>query len=85
MSAINALTLSPALCAVFVRHGGPKRGVMGWIGRRIDGLRDGYARIVRKSLRLSAFSIVVVLVSGAGIVSLGSITPTGLLPEEDQG
>jgi len=85
ISAINALTLSPALCAVFVRHGGPKRGVMGWIGRRIDGLRDGYARIVRKSLRLSAFSIVVVLVSGAGIVSLGSITPTGLLPEEDQG
>ncbi|MDR3662221.1 MAG: efflux RND transporter permease subunit, partial [Mycobacterium sp.] len=26
-SAINALTLSPALCAVFLRHGGPQHGV----------------------------------------------------------
>ena len=85
ISAINALTLSPALCAVFLRHGGPKRGVMGWISRRIDGLRDGYARIVRKTLRLSAFSVVLVLASGAGIASLSSMTPTGFLPEEDQG
>ena len=29
ISAINALTLSPALCAVFLRHRGPKRGPMG--------------------------------------------------------
>ena len=26
ISAINALTLSPALCALFLRHTGPKRG-----------------------------------------------------------
>ena len=43
ISALNALTLSPALCAVFLRHGGPKRGPMGWILRRIDNIRDGYA------------------------------------------
>ena len=37
ISAINALTLSPALCAVFLRaHHGPKRGVLGYILRGID-------------------------------------------------
>ncbi|KPH81414.1 efflux RND transporter permease subunit [Bosea vaviloviae] len=85
ISAVNALTLSPALCAVFLRHGGPKRGVMGWISRRIDGVRDGYAWIVRKTLRLSILSIVIVIGCGVGIAGLSSITPTGFLPEEDQG
>jgi HAE1 family hydrophobic/amphiphilic exporter-1 len=45
ISALNALTLSPTLCAVFLRRGGPKRGVMGWVLRRIDNVRDGYAAI----------------------------------------
>ena len=43
ISAINALTLSPALCAILLKpHHGPKRGVLGWMSRRIDGARDGY-------------------------------------------
>ena len=43
LSAINALTLSPALCAILLKpHHGPKRGPLGWISRRIDGARDGY-------------------------------------------
>jgi The (Largely Gram-negative Bacterial) Hydrophobe/Amphiphile Efflux-1 (HAE1) Family len=85
ISAINALTLSPALCAVFLRHGGEKRGVMGWVSRKIDGMRDGYAWMVRKTLRLSALSIVIVAAAGAGIFGLSKITPGGFLPEEDQG
>ena len=35
LSAINALTLSPALCAVLLKpHHGPKRGLMGMLSRR---------------------------------------------------
>ena len=50
ISAINALTLSPALCAVFLRaHHGPKRGIMGYVLRGIDKARDGYAFVVRKT------------------------------------
>lgn len=85
ISAINALTLSPALCAVFLRHSGEKRGMMGWISRRIDGVRDGYAWIIHKTVRLSILSIVVVALCGFGIFSLSKITPSGFLPEEDQG
>ncbi|MBB3808545.1 efflux RND transporter permease subunit [Pseudochelatococcus contaminans] len=85
ISALNALTLSPALCAVFLRHTGEKRGIMGWISRRIDGMRDGYAWIVRKTLRLSVLSLVIVGVCAFGIVTLAKLTPSGFLPEEDQG
>jgi hydrophobe/amphiphile efflux-1 (HAE1) family protein len=85
ISALNALTLSPALCAVFLRPGGPKRGVMGWVLRRIDNVRDGYAAIVRRLVRVAALGLVAVLVAAAAIYALSLRTPTGFLPEEDQG
>jgi hydrophobe/amphiphile efflux-1 (HAE1) family protein len=85
ISALNALTLSPALCAVFLRQGGPKRGVMGWVLRRIDDVRDGYAAIVRRLVRVSFLGVVAILAAAAGIYLLSSRTPTGFLPEEDQG
>jgi hydrophobe/amphiphile efflux-1 (HAE1) family protein len=85
ISALNALTLSPALCAVFLRHSGPRRGIMGRVMRGIDGVRDGYAHAVSKLLRLSIVALVVVVAAGAGIVLLGQRIPTGFLPSEDQG
>jgi hydrophobe/amphiphile efflux-1 (HAE1) family protein len=85
LSAINALTLSPALCALFLRHHGRPRGPMGWLLRGIDGLRDGYAAIVRRLVRVSLLSIVAIGAAGYGIWALGKQTPTGFLPEEDQG
>ena len=85
ISAINALTLSPALCAVFLRHSGPKRGVMAWVMRRIDGVRDGYANLVSKTLRLSVIGVVLAVAFGGGIFGLALHTPTGFLPSEDQG
>jgi hydrophobe/amphiphile efflux-1 (HAE1) family protein len=85
ISALNALTLSPALCAVFLRPSGPKRGPMGWVLRRIDNIRDGYAAIVRRLVRVSVIGIVAVLASAAGVYFLSLRTPTGFLPEEDQG
>ncbi len=85
ISAVNALTLSPALCAVFLRHEGKKRGVMAMVLRGIDEVRDGYAAIVRRLVRLAAVSLVLVFTCAAGIFGLSRITPTSFLPEEDQG
>ncbi|MGC2199821.1 MAG: multidrug efflux RND transporter permease subunit [Stellaceae bacterium] len=84
ISALNALTLSPALCAVFLRHGGPKRGVMGWVLRRIDNVRDGYAAIVSRLVRVSFLGVVAILAAAAAIYALQARVPTGFLPEEDQ-
>jgi hydrophobe/amphiphile efflux-1 (HAE1) family protein len=85
ISALNALTLSPALCAVFLSHTGPRRGIMGVIGRGINYVRDGYAAIVRRILRLSVISILLVGLFAFATAGLMRITPTGFLPEEDQG
>jgi hydrophobe/amphiphile efflux-1 (HAE1) family protein len=85
ISAFNALTLSPALCAVFLRHSGPRRGLMGLISRGIDGVRDGYALVVRKIMRYAVLSIALIAVFGLAVAGMGRVTPTGFLPEEDQG
>ena len=85
ISALNALTLSPALCAVFLRHGGPRRGIMGRVLGGIDWVRDRYAGGVRRLLRVAVLSLVAVFVFGGGIAGVARLTPTGFLPEEDQG
>ena len=85
ISAINALTLSPALCAILLKPSHEKRGIMGRVSRGIDGVRDGYAYVVARLVRISA--LVLVLVAGFGLATgwLFQVTPTGFLPEEDQG
>jgi hydrophobe/amphiphile efflux-1 (HAE1) family protein len=86
LSAINALTLSPALCGVLLRpHHGPRRGPIGFVMRSIDRVRDAYGAAVARIVRFSIIGLVMVAVSGAGTVALLKITPTGFLPEDDQG
>jgi multidrug efflux pump len=85
ISAINALTLSPALCAVFLRHTGRRRGFMGRLLNGIDWVRDRYAGGVRRLVRVSVISVLLVLAFAGGIFGISRITPTGFLPEEDQG
>jgi hydrophobe/amphiphile efflux-1 (HAE1) family protein len=86
LSAINALTLSPALCGVLLRpHHGPRRGIMGIVMRSIDRVRDAYGTVVARLVRLSIIGLVLVAVAAGGIFGLSRITPTGFLPEDDQG
>jgi hydrophobe/amphiphile efflux-1 (HAE1) family protein len=86
LSAINALTLSPALCATLLRpHHGPRRGVMGYVMRSIDRVRDAYGSAVARIVRISVIGLAMVAVATVGIVGLAKITPTGFLPEDDQG
>ncbi|WP_024506763.1 multidrug efflux RND transporter permease subunit [Bradyrhizobium sp. ARR65] len=85
ISAINALTLSPALCALFLRHTGPRRGIMGRVLGGIDWVRDRYAGGVRRLVRIAILSLLLVALVGAGAFGISLITPTGFLPEEDQG
>ena len=85
ISAINALTLSPALCAVFLRHQGPRRGILGRVVRGIDHVRDGYAWVVQRTVRFAMLSLLGVAAFAVGIYFATVTTPTGFLPEEDQG
>lgn len=86
LSAINALTLSPALCALFLRpHHGPRRGPIGWTMRTIDRVRDGYGAIVARLVHFSIVGIAMVAVAGAATFGIARQTPTGFVPEDDQG
>jgi hydrophobe/amphiphile efflux-1 (HAE1) family protein len=86
LSAINALTLSPALCAILLKpHSGRRGGVTGWVMRFIDRVRDAYGTAAARLVRVSIVGLVFVAASMLGIMGLSKITPTGFLPEDDQG
>ncbi len=86
ISAINALTLSPALCSILLRAShGPKRGPMRYVLKAIDYTRDGYAAVVKVFVRVAVVGLVVLAVVVGGVWYLGKVTPTGFLPSEDQG
>ena len=86
LSAINALTLSPALCAILLKpHHGPRRGIIEWVMRSIDRIRDAYGAAVARLVRISIIGLAFVAASMFGVVSLSKLTPTGFLPEDDQG
>ena len=86
LSAVNALTLSPALCAILLRpHHGPRRGVMGYVMRSIDRVRDAYGAAVARLVRIAVIGLAMVIVAMVGVVALTRFTPTGFLPEDDQG
>src|ERR1700761_3910368 len=65
LSAVIALTLSPALCALFLRHGPRPRGPVGWMLIGIDKVRDGYSAVVNRLLRIGLLFIVGI--GGAGV------------------
>ncbi|HEY7247533.1 MAG TPA: multidrug efflux RND transporter permease subunit [Xanthobacteraceae bacterium] len=85
ISALNALTLSPALCAVLLKHGQTSGGPMRYVLGAIDRARDGYVAVVRRLARIAIVGVVVVAGSLAGAWWLFGKTPQSFLPDEDQG
>ena len=85
ISAINALTLSPALCSVLLRRGERSRGPMRRVLAAIDWFRDGYVAIVRRLVRVAIFGLIGVVVVIATSFGIFRATPRGFLPSEDQG
>ena len=85
ISAINALTLSPALCSLLIKRGASSRGPMTLILGAIDKTRDGYAWIVARLVRVAFLGVVIVIGVFAASGFLFTKTPQSFLPEEDQG
>src|SRR6202044_245132 len=85
ISALNALTLSPALCAVLLKRGQRSGGVMRYVLGGIDKVRGGYVAAVRRLARVALLSVLVVAGILAASVLLFRVTPQSFLPDEDQG
>ncbi|MGM0427907.1 MAG: efflux RND transporter permease subunit [Thermodesulfobacteriota bacterium] len=86
LSSINALSLSPALCAVFLRK--PKtirRGPLAWFSRMLNASRNLYVAVAAWLIRrLAVAGFILVLVLGASY-QLFKTNPMSFLPEEDKG
>ena len=84
ISAFNALTLSPALAAIFLRGEKHKRGLLGLIDRVIVGGTVLYGKAIRQVLRLRYVVLILFVLGLYGTVYLYQHTPTAFLPTEDQ-
>ncbi len=88
-SAINALTLSPALSAMLLRKPTPARGPIAaffkLFNRAFDSLTNGYGKIVGGLVRKAARSMLLLVAVVGGIYLLGKAVPGGFIPDEDKG
>jgi HAE1 family hydrophobic/amphiphilic exporter-1 len=89
ISAFNALTLSPALCALLLRRRGASKGLAGkffaWFNQLFRRVTEGYVRISKKLIRRSGLTVVLLFLFGLLAVVFGKKIPTSFLPDEDQG
>ncbi len=94
ISALNALTLSPALCAIFLKpkeEDGSARK-MSMLDRMHTSFNTSYNKILNKYkngvTKITRKPIIAIIAVILGIVVLGytmSVTKTGLVPDEDTG
>jgi len=85
-SAINALTMSPALCAIVLRPTPAKKmAFFRWFDHWFDKSRNAYQAIVKSIVRRSL--IMMLVFGGISIAAWIGFTslPTGFIPTEDQG
>ncbi|RZK87554.1 MAG: hydrophobe/amphiphile efflux-1 family RND transporter, partial [Hymenobacter sp.] len=91
ISAVNALTLTPALCSLLLKpvDESKKPGLMGrffnWFNARYDNLANGYKKVLgvvahRRVITLGALLVFIGLAYGTS-----QILPAGFIPTEDQG
>lgn len=85
ISAINSLTLSPAVSRLIMRPNQKPFKAVQFFMQIIDKLRDGYAFTVRKMVPISFVAVLAIGLFGFGAYRLFEKTPTGFLPAEDQG
>ena len=89
LSAFNALSLTPALCAMMLKQPKPMRGPLGTFfkgfNKAFDVSTKTYVNISRVLVRKSLLTIGIVaaVVIGAGLFA--RVLPAGFIPDEDQG
>ncbi len=89
LSAVVALTLTPALCALLLK---PRKQMRGPLGRfftgfntRFERVRSRYTALLNVVMRRSAFMLVALLLIALGAAGLLKELPGSFVPLEDQG
>jgi HAE1 family hydrophobic/amphiphilic exporter-1/multidrug efflux pump len=89
LSALIALTLTPALCRMLLRHRKEMRGPLGKLirgfNRMFDKVTGGYLSGVHLLLRRTSLALVALIALWLGAGGLLKKLPAGFVPDEDQG
>ena len=92
ISAVNALTLSPALCALFLKNPHNGEAKKSFTKRFFSGFNAGfsamtnrYGRSIRFLIKRKWIAVTALLIIVAGTFWMMKKAPTGFIPTEDQG
>ncbi|MEP7124652.1 MAG: efflux RND transporter permease subunit, partial [Byssovorax sp.] len=89
ISAINALTLSPALCSLLLKPRVKSTSLLsrafGYFNRGFDAATNGYVRVSRSLARRAILVVALLGVIAVGAGLTGMKLPSGFVPDEDQG
>ncbi len=86
LSAVNALSLSPALCSLLLRPSKEiKRGPLAWFNTMLNASRNVYLRIAGWLTRKFLLSLLLLAIIFITSWKLFDILPSSFLPKEDKG
>lgn len=88
ISVLTAFILTPALCATILKpvdHNAESKGLYGWFNRGFGHITNGYITGVKSMIRWRYVFIVFYLLLVGLVTFLYLRTPSGFLPNEDQG
>lgn len=92
ISGVNALTLTPALCAMILKnnHGRPKKRTLlqrffDRFNKAYNGVAYRYRSVVGAIAGRRMVTIMLLLIFFAATYGVNSVLPTGFIPNEDQG
>jgi multidrug efflux pump len=86
VSGFVALTVTPAMCAVLLRHNPPpSKGFFAWFNRQVDRVTQGFGVAVTYVIKFAVIALVLLAVFLYSIYHLFKVLPTSFVPHEDQG
>ncbi|GAA4289501.1 efflux RND transporter permease subunit [Aestuariibaculum suncheonense] len=92
ISAVNAMTLSPALCALFLKSHDDEHKSKSFLQRFYDAFNAAFEATTERYGRSLKFlshnkwvTVFILVLSGVGIWWAANSTPTGFVPAEDRG
>src|SRR6185369_16368622 len=86
VSGFIALTVTPAMCAVLLKHSAPPtRGPFAWFNRQVDRVTQAFGVAVTYVIKFAVVALLLLAVFLYLIYHVFKILPTSFVPNEDQG
>ncbi len=92
LSGVVALTVTPVLCAMILRHthGVPRRRnlinrFLDWFNAWFERMTDKYVWLLQRIANRRLVTVGLWLAFGLGIIAIANSLPSGFIPSEDQG